>query len=179
MRLDNEIWEIIFKIIRDAMFLRGFDVDVQQAYQPTQQGVPTKPIISIHSIDSKRYGFPEDECYYDQDQDAIVRRESYWLERTYQVDALAIQNPATPNNPTAFDLVDAVASIMQQGIVVEYLQANGIGILRVQPLRVIYFVDDRGRHEQIPSFDFTLSYQQILLSTAVPITEVTAEIYEV
>lgn len=180
MITDNAVWEMLFALLNQKLVEFGFtNVAVQQTYQPTQQGVPLKPTVALHTIDSQRYGFPEDSCYYDQQQDAIVRRESYWLERTYQVDGYSIQSPETPSNPTAFDLVDTVAAILQTGSVVEFLQAQGFGILRVQPLRVIYFVDDRGRHEQIPSFDFTLTYQQIILSTAEPITEITAEIYEV
>jgi hypothetical protein len=179
IKTDNDVWALICDAIRTGMAERGLDVVVQQSYQPTQQGVPTKNTIALHAIDGARYGFPEDECFYDADQDAVIRRQSYWLTRSYQVDALAIQNPATLGSPTAFDLLEAASYIMQNFSVVEYLRVNGIGILRVQPLRVSYFLDDKGRHEQKPSFDFTLSYRQEILSTAEPITKVTAEIYEV
>lgn len=179
MRSDNEVWALIITALSDMMIELGLPCVVQQAYQPTQQGVPTEPTLAVNSITSTRYGFPEDTSYYDEGLDEIVQRQSYWLERTYQVEALAIQNPQTPGSPTAFDYLDAAAAILQTEKVVQYFTNNGIGILRIQPLRVIYIVDDRDQHEQVPSFDFTLSYQQILLSTAVPITEITAEIYEV
>ena len=179
MKTDNEVWALLIMAIDTSLTAMGLPATVIQSFQPTQQGVEVTPVVALHSIDSKRYGWPEDCSYYDEQTDTIVRRKSYWLERTYQVNALAIQNPATPSAPTAFDYIDAVSAILQTMDTQEFLFANGIGILRIQPLRVAYFVDDKGRHEQVPSFDFTLTYQQVQLAAALPITSITGEIYEV
>lgn len=179
MRTDNEIMAVLFRVIREGLAAWGVDAEVQQSYQPTEQGAPLKATVLLHSIDSKRYGFPEDVSYFDELTSEMIKRESYWLERTYQVDALALQNPADPDALTAFDYVDRVAAIMQTGTVIEKLRAESIGILRVQPLRIGYVVDDQDRNEQVPSFDFTITYQQIILSTAEIVTDITAEIYEV
>jgi len=183
MRTDNEIMAVLIRVIREGLIAWGIDAVVQQSYQPTEQGAPTKATVLLHSIDSKRYGFPEDVSYFDEIESEMIKRESYWLERTYQVDALAIQNPAESAADltvlTAFDYVDRVAALMQTGTVIEKLRAESIGILRVQPLRIGYVVDDKDRNEQVPSFDFTITYQQIILSTADIVTDITAEIYEV
>jgi len=179
MMTDNQVFAIIFAIVRDGCNDRGLDVYVQQSFQPTQQGVPTKPILAIHRIDSKRYGWPENESYFDENNDVVVQRQSYWLESTYQLDCLAIQNPQTPQEFTAFDFVDAAAMILQTSKAVDAFRAAGIGILRIEPLRVQYFIDDKGRHEQVPSFDFTLTYRQVLLDEANPVVRITGEIQEV
>ncbi len=179
MRTDNEIWALIILAISTSLDAMGLPATVIQSYQPTQQGVEITPVVALHTIDSKRYGWPEDTSYWDEQSQTMLKRKSYWLERTYQVNALAIQNPATPAAPTAFDYIDAVAAILQTMDTQEFLIANGIGILRIQPLRVAYFVDDKGRHEQVPSFDFTLTYQQVQMATAEPLVSITGEIYEV
>ena len=176
---DNQVWQILIGYMAAEMTARGLPATVQQAYQPTQQGTPAGPTVAISTIDSKRYGFPEDSSKYDPDLNEITRRTGYWLEKSYQVNALAIQDPKTPDDPTAFDYIDAAADILQTTEARDFFRQYGIGILRVQPLRVQYFVDDRDRHEQVPSFDFTLTYRQTKTATAEPIQTAEAGIYRV
>lgn len=179
IKTDNEIWALLIAILNAGLAERGLPATVLQSYQPEQQGVETTPVVVLHSIDSRRYGFPEDTSFYDEGANELKTLQGYWLERVYQVNALAIQDPANAAAPTAFDYIDAAAAIMQTSETQETLRGNGIGILRVQPLRAAYIVDDRDRHEQVPSFDFTLTYRQTFTKTVEPILSVEADIYEV
>jgi hypothetical protein len=179
IKTDNEVWALLVAIFNAGLAARGLPAAVLQSYQPTQQGVDSGPVVVLHSIDSKRYGWPEDTSFYDEGANELKTLQGYWLERTYQVNALAIQDPANVSAPTAFDYIDAAAAIIQTTETQETLRGNGIGVLRVQPLRVAYIVDDKGRHEQVPAFDFTLTYRQTFTQTAEPIQTVEAEIFEV
>ena len=178
-KTDNEVWAILVAIFSAGLAERGLPATVLQSYQPTQQGVELTPVVVLHGIDSKRYGFPEDTSYYDEPANEVKTRQGYWLERSYQVNALAIQDPSNIAAPTAFDYIDAAAAIIQTTETQETLRGNGIGILRVQQLRTAYIVDDRGRHEQVPTFDFTLTYRQTFTKTVEPIVSIEADIFEV
>lgn len=179
VKTDNEVWALLVAIFNAGLAARGLPAVVLQSYQPTQQGVESGPVVVLHSIDSKRYGWPEDNSFYDTGDDQVKTATGYWLERVYQVNALAIQDPKTPAAPTAFDYIDAAAAIIQTTETQATLRGNGIGVLRVQPLRVAYIVDDKGRHEQVPTFDFTLTYRQTHTQTAEPIQTVEAGLYGV
>lgn len=179
IKTDNEVWAVLITIFQNALSARGLPATVRQSYQPEQQGVETTPVVVLHGIDSKRYGFPEDTSYYDEIANEVKTREGYWLERSYQVNALAIQNPSDISAPTAFDYIDAAAAIIQTTETQDILRGHGIGVLRVQPLRTAYIVDDRARHEQVPTFDFTLTYRQTFTKTVAPIVTIEADIFEV
>lgn len=171
---DNEVLQKLFEVL-DAGFLeRGIvDLTVQSSYQPTQQGAPSNNIVNLHVIDSARYGHPENSV------NGQSRTNAYWLERTYQIDALAIQDPLNTNLLTAFDLVDAASDIMQSPEARSYLLQSGIGIIRVQALRMGYIIDDRDRNENAPSFDFTISYRQSRTVTIPTVERVEAGIFNV
>jgi len=176
---DKVVWYLLITGITFEMNENGYPCTVIQAYQPTQQGVETTPVISLNRINSKRYGFPERTSYYDQINDKVIMREGYWLESTYQVNAYVIQKPEDQVGFTAFDYLDRLASFLQNEEGIKYFRDLEIGILRIEQIRVNYFLDDRGRHEQVPSFDFTITYRQTTEKEIIPIVTVTAEIYEV
>jgi len=180
IRTDNEIMAIVFDVIRTGL-AAYYPVPplVQQAYQVTQQGVPQSDAVLVHSITSARYGFPQDESWYDETEQEMKQEQSWWLERTYQVDAVIGQADTSATARTAFDYVDAVSSILQTSSALEAFRSNEIGVLRIQPLRVTYIVDDMGRHEQVPSFDFTLTYKQSTLTIVPSLERYDAAIYGV
>ena len=106
----------------------------------------------------------------------MVHTETQYIESTWQMQALVLQNPATPNQYTASDLVNEVASIMQSDSTRTILNNNGIGILRVGDLINPYFVDDHDNFEASPSFDFVLIYQNTRTSINPIITTFTTDI---
>lgn len=156
---DNQLMQILLSVISSGLTARGYSATVQQGYQPTQQGVTTGPAVILHNIGNKRYGSPNNKSRW-ASGDTVAQTESFVLERTYQVDALSIQDPKQPSRPTPFDLVDVTAAILQSELVRATLWASNIGILRITDIRQTSITDDRERNEQSPSFDFTVNYTQ-------------------
>lgn len=157
---DNSLIQIFLPIINDALVADGYTgVTVMQSNQPTQQGIPTAPTIYFFKVASKRYGYLGRLDEWDSDTEDMIHIENQFYESTWQVSALVLQNPATPNQYTASDLVDEVSSIMQSDSTRDILNESGIGVLRVQDLVNPYFVDDRDNFEASPSFDFVLTYE--------------------
>ena len=163
---DNAVIQIFLPIISGTLTANGFTgVTVKQANQPTQQGIQTNPAVYFFKVAQKRYGFLGRLDTWDSGDEEMVHNESQYIESTWQVSALVLQSPATPNQYTASDLVNEVASIMQSDATRDILNQSNIGILRVKDLVNPYFVDDRDNFEAAPSFDFVLTYENIRPST--------------
>lgn len=157
---DNQLIQLFLPIIQAGLIVDGFaGVIVKQANQPTQQGVNSSPTVYFTMIDKRRYGYLGRFYAWDSDDSVMVHTESQYMESTFQVSALVRQFPTTPNQYTANDLVYEVSNIMQSDSTLDLLNAAGVGILRVTDIRNPYFTDDRDQFEAVPSFDFTLTYQ--------------------
>ncbi len=162
---DNQLFRILLPLIRDGLRVEGvINVAIKQQYQPTQQGLSSSPMILLHKIGDYRYGYPQRKSLWDQDAKAFIHTESVLIETTFQVNALAPQNPDQPYLLTASDLLNLVAILLQSDATRQTLQAHEIGIYRVRDLRQIYFVDDRDQFSASPSFDFTLTHSRTLKS---------------
>lgn len=176
--LDNAQVRALSPLLIQGMKDVGHDIIVKKDYQPTNQGLPEKPALFLHKIGDRRIGFPgrKDEWVEANPPTIPVgymkHTERCWYETTWQLSALAIQNPKKPNDPTASDLVNYAAYVMQSQNMLIGLRDSGIGILRVMGVRNPYFVDDKNRFEANPSFDFTLTHEQVIISTSpVALTE--------
>lgn len=169
---DNQLIQLFLPIINAALLADGFTgVTTKQANQPTQQGIQTNPAIYFFKVGDRRYGFLGRDDVWDQDSSSMQHSESQYYESTWQVSALVLQNPVTPNQYTASDLVNEVASIMQSDNTRDILNRSGVGILRVTDVLNPYFVDDRDNFEASPSFDFVLTYENIRQSTSPIVSE--------
>jgi hypothetical protein len=157
---DNQLIQLFLPIIQAGLIADGFtDVITKQANQPTQQGVNTGPTVYFFKVASKRYGFLGRWDKWDSLDSEMVHTESQYYETTFQISTLVRQLPMTPNQYTASDLANEVASIMQSDNTRAILNASGVGILRVTDIANPYFVDDRDQFEASPSFDFVLTSQ--------------------
>ena len=157
---DNSVIQIFLPIINAGLVADGFDdVIVTQSNQPTMQGISTDPTVYFFKLANRRYGFLGRYDKWSTVSSTLVHTEVQYIESTFQVSALVLQNPSTPSQYTASDLVNEVAAIMQSDSTLSTLNSNGIGILRVTDLTNPYFFDDRDNFEASPSFDFTLVYQ--------------------
>ena len=172
---DNQLIQLFLPIIKAGLLADGFNnVTVKQSNQPTMQGINTNPTVYFFKLNNKRYGYLGRDDVWNGSQ--IVHTETQYIESTWQMQALVLQNPATPNQYTASDLVNEVASIMQSDSTRTILNNNGIGILRVGDLINPYFVDDHDNFEASPSFDFVLIYQNTRTSINPIITTFTTDI---
>lgn len=169
-KTDNDIIRIFLPIIQSSLITDGFTgVTVKQLNQPTQQGIPKTPCVYFFKVSNKRYGYLG---RFDKWVNPVMaHHEKQYMEITFQVMALVLQYPITPNQYTASDLVNEVASIMQSDNTREILNNNRIGILRVMDVSNPYFVDDRDQFEASPTFDFTLTYQDDRVSNIAIVEE--------
>lgn len=177
---DNALFTLIISLINSMKADVGLsEVQIAQSYQPTQQGVNTKPTAYLFKIGDKRYGYPAFQEIWDADSETMIHKTTQQYETTFQISALAIQNPKTPSAPTASDILNLIAYILQSSTIVAAFEAQDVGILRVTDVRNPYFQDDKGRNEASPSFDFVLTHKQIILSTSPVITETELNIIEI
>jgi len=171
---DNELNILIKSVIDAGLVMRGFTgntaIPVKQSYQPTNQGADTEPTIYFHKLPDHRYGYLKRKSVWDRDQQKMIHTEEQWYESTFQINALATQNPKNVTQLTANDIVNIVASIIQGDAGRGAFQTAGVGILRISEIRNIPFVDDRERFEYEPSFDFTLTHAQVIISESPVIT---------
>ncbi|UUM20931.1 hypothetical protein [Mycoavidus sp. SF9855] len=162
---DNQLFRILLPLIRDGLRAEGvINVAIKQQYQPTQQGLSSSPMVLLHKIGDYRYGYPQRKSIWDQDAKAFIHMESVAIETTFQFNALVPQHPEQPELPTASDVLNLVAMILQSDASRHALRKHEIGIYRVRDLRQIYFVDDRDQFAASPSFDFTLTHSRTLTS---------------
>lgn len=163
----------LFKIVGDLL-TAGFamsvspmqNVIITKAAQSTQQGVPSGATVFMTKLPDYRYGsrgvkdvwVPTDTMGGGIEQ----HTETQQYESTFQLNCLVTTLPSTPDQPTAADLLNFAAYIMQSQATIDTLQAQGIGIERVTQVRNIPFKDDRDNFEYSPSFDFVLTHKQIV-----------------
>lgn len=167
---DNEIYKIIIPYIRSGLATFNIEANVQQSYQPQQQGVPTKSTVFLSKIAAKRYGFLGRFDMYDEDNSKEIHTETQQMETIFQANCLAIQDPLNKSQLTASDILNYVAAILQSSAAIAYFEGLGMGIYRVTDIRNPHFSDDKGRFEASPSFDFTISHK-FTVTTEIPVIE--------
>lgn len=171
--LDNQLIQVIISIINAGLTAAGTPyskVLIKQSNQPTQQGVPTKSTVFLTKVFDHRYGSLRRNDEWDLDTLKMIHTETQQYESSFQIEALAIQNPADINSLTASDIVNRVAAILQSDFALTTFQDNDIGIERIIDARNPYFQDDKQRNEAVPSFDFILTHKQVIITES-PIIE--------
>ncbi|WP_197328675.1 phage gateway protein [Ralstonia syzygii] len=177
---DNELIRLLIPLIRDGLRPLGIgDIEIKKQYQPTQQGTPGGNVLFLHKIGDARYGYPARKSVWDRQAGEFVHTESVWMQTSFQVNALALQDPERTDLPTASDLLNLAVYVLQSDAARQTLQSHAVGIYRVQEIRQIYFVDDRDRFEASPSFDFTLTHRRTITSRAPSVDTFEQNIYRV
>lgn len=197
--LDNQLITLIVQTIIAGEVSTGINgTPIAAAYQPTNQGINTQPTGYLWKIGDKRIGSPARHNYIGtlnlitengqnitgNGQNIIVDKtpvhsEAQWYETTLQFSVLATQNPATPNQYTASDILNLIASILQSDATIAALEAQDVGVLRIKDIRNPYFLDDRSQFEANPSMDVIFTHLQIIQTAQQVITETVINIFEV
>lgn len=160
---DNGIIQIIISTISSQLSTAGVSgLSIKQSFQPTQQGVNTQPTAYFFKIGDRRIGSPSREDVWDSVNLKMVHTESQWYETSFQISVLSTQDPTNTSQMTASDICNALAYILQSSQTIDTFINQGLGLLNVMQVRNMYFVDDRGRHEALPSFDFTITHKQTI-----------------
>lgn len=161
---DNQLFALIIPILNAGFAAQSLDIIVMQNFQPTQQGVPNSPVLYLHKVSDHRYGHVHRKDEWDDEEEVERHTETQWYETTFQASALAIQDPANVNSLTAADILNTAAAILQSDSTIQALGSQNVGILRIMDIRNPYFTDDRDRFEASPSFDFTLTHEQAIIT---------------
>lgn len=175
----NETLAILISAVSTIMAQTGMPVDVQAAFQPTNQGTQVAPFIAIHYVSSRRYGFPQVVETYNASTTSFDRVESYILEETYQFTAYAMADPANTTPPTAYDYAKRAAAVLQSAQLRGILLKYGIGFQRVTDIRTPFFIDDRERQEMSPSFDFTITREETVNYSVPVVVDTEIDIHRV
>lgn len=181
---DNELLARLIARLNDAISAYPFvglrsPVTVQQKQQPTQQGVPLGPTVFIERLFDHRHG--SSVVLYDPAivGQTLTESEVQVYETTFQLSALAIQDPRNLAAPTAADLCNVAAFIVQSRSFLRQFAVDNVGVLRVSEVRNLYFTDDRGRQESHPSFDLVLTYGRATVSTVPLLQSVELGLYPI
>lgn len=178
--LDNQLIPLILNVLNSGLITLGItNVIVQQAAQPTQQGIPSDGTIFLSKVMDHRYGFLSSSSVWDIDQDAEFLTQEQQYESTFQVNALVIQNPTNLTSLTASDLINNASNILQWDSTISYFSQNNVGILRINPIRNLIFMDDKQRFEYSPSFDFVLTHIQLVTFPTPVVNEINPGIYRI
>lgn len=165
--LDNPLITLIINtIIAGEASANIAGTPIKQAFQPTQQGVNTVPTAYLYKINDTPYGSPLRTDIWNPDINTMVHTETQTYETTFQISALATQNPANQQQYTASDIINLIRYILQSSVTIATLLANDVGIERVTAVRNTPFEDDRQRHEFEPSFDFIVTHKQTITTTS-------------
>ena len=160
---DNQLTKLLRDKLLAGLARLGLTAEVLANQQPTMQGRTTTATLYFSAISENRYGWQYSRTSYDPETMEIEREEAQWLRTTYQVTALAPQDPRNLLLPTAKDLLRAASIIIGGQSFTQALTKDGVGVERVTELRNPYFVNDQGQFEASPSFDFTVTRKAAII----------------
>lgn len=160
IRTDNDIIATLVTLLNEGFtYANSSGVTVMQKNQPTREGIPSGPAVFIEKLFDRRYGFPKTERVV-QDN-GFVESLFQKYDTTFQISARSMQYPGV-DQPTASDLLNTAASILQSTKAVTLFQANKAGLYRiVSAVSNNYLQDDQDRPEASPSFDIGVSYTRV------------------
>ena len=191
---DFQIAELIINVLRTGLDALGLNsVLIKQLYQHRQVGIEQSPTLYFFKVVAPRYGYPGRQDIHDTNTNTFSHHESVWRTPTYQVsgyggytnrsqtvfDSFGFEPEGSnfgrsnfgTTLPTASDITEKAADVMQTSSTRLALLERNVGIIRITDVRESYFTDERQRYEQNPSFDFQLSYQHTILTRVDPVTD--------
>lgn len=182
---DGALFTLV-KATLDAGFAADYpqfgEITVKQSYQPRTTGAPSGNSVLLSQGVQRRYGFMRRANVWvpavGPTPAYMKRTETQMWEATFQCDALVLAPPQPKALApyTSGDICSAASWILQGDVGRAALFAGGCGVYRVTDIRSPYFQNEQGQFQQSPSFDFTLSYEEVRTFTT-PI--VTSEIWRI
>jgi hypothetical protein len=168
---DNDVLAALIASLRTSLDSYGLTtVGIEQSYQPRQIGINRTPTVYLHKIMANRWGWVGRKDVFNTEQSEFNHSDVYYRAATFQIDGLALQDPRKIDQLTASDLVETSADALQSLETIESLAKKQIRIERITQIRENYFIDDRDRHEQVPSFDCIVTYLINRTAVTPPVT---------
>jgi hypothetical protein len=160
---DNQLFALIIATLQAGLTTQAITVGIQQDYQPRLQGAPLAPTLFLTKLGDHRYGTAHKKAVNTSPGQGTVT-ETQQVETTFQVGALAIQDPADTTGFTASDYANVAAQILASDVSVAAFVSAGAQILRITEVRNPQFKDERDQFEASPSFDFVLKHFRTLVN---------------
>jgi len=178
--LDNDIYKNIKKVLDDGFAALGMTgIIVKQRYQPTKQGTPIQNMVTFFKLPNVLVGSPQASDEWDHVNSIMVNKQIQAIETTLQIGAQVLIDPAKPSPFTASDLVTSAAMILQSQDTITKFVALGLGVQKIRGIRNPYFLDDRDQFEADPSFDFTVSHEQVIIRSSPVVQTETFDLYRI
>lgn len=175
---DNELIAMFRPAITEMLTAQGVTADVIQSAQPTIQGASSTNLVFFYKISEQAEGVVGASDTWDEDAQEMVHTETQVYSTTFQAGALCPQTPSS--TMTAPDVLRLVRMAIQSPVVLRDLATNhGVGILNIQNIRNTIITNDKNLFEASPSFDFTLTHKQVIITTTPIVETVTARIERV
>lgn len=142
---------------------------VTQNNDVTQEGVPSNPFVFFEKMSDHEYGWPLASGYKmnaappaGQQLPDFTLTEGQWVESTFQVTPLVIQNPSDLSIPTPSDVAHLLKQFLNARATLDTFRAAGVSVLRITDVRNPKFKDERDLFEANPNFDVVLQHKRTL-----------------
>ena len=157
--LQVELFTLIRKIILEGLERYGHTgYTVKRGYQWTKQGAPADPGVFFYPVFDRRIGSPKQLSQFDP-INGMQTVQAQCIEADFQIYArVPTGKDGETLSPTSSDIAHLVADVFMSELVIKQLQAQNVGVLRVVDVTPDFEENDKGRHEQVPVFQLTLSY---------------------
>ncbi len=153
----NELIRIFLPLFKSSLTSYGYNIEILQAYQPTQTGI--KDALYFFDITTERLGYPIRSSKWDAVQSKTISTDTQLLATTFQASALVQSRTAY----TSLDVLTNLSMYIQSSEFIEELGKNDIGVFTIKEIRENWFKDDRDQYQSSPSFDFTLTYNRAMI----------------
>jgi hypothetical protein len=166
---DNDLIALFAGQLEAASAAAGWNYPVIQNYQPTQEGLPSDPFILFEKLFDHEYGWQVSSEYTlnaapppGYQLPDFVNNNFQWVESTFQVTSLVIQDVNDLTIPTPSDVCHYLKLWLNARTPMAVFRAAGASILRITDVRNAKFEDDRGLFEANPNFDVVLQHKRAI-----------------
>lgn len=164
---ENELKALMRATLIAGLASSGYaGIKVKQSYQPTTQGREQAPTLYYWQLSGptkvgKAWHLQE----YDVTTDSVITTQVQNVLTTFQLQATAPVSVTDTSLPTPGDIALAAAQVVESWPFIAELQANGAGICNTTAIRPMQIQNDQDEFEDVPSFDFTVAHQDIIILT--------------
>jgi len=177
---EADVWRSLIPVLRSGLDSNGHaDVKIRQSFQPRAQGASLDDSIYLFKVAARRYASQGRSAEYSVANDNFDVTDNYWIEATFQLTATIQRDVKDSASLTAYDIAEKCSAILQASAARQSLLDSRIGILRITDIRNPIEINDYDQYEQFPSFDFILTYNQTIASTAPATTTVNSAAHNI
>lgn len=160
--IDNDLYVIVRTQLLAQLARYGQPTwDVQQAFQPEQQGDnPTdQPCLYFHALPDYRYGWPQRKDIWSPLSGIMEHRESQQMEKTLQFNGVMQDTADNVSGLIVADMLKLAAQAFQSDTMMAAMRAQGLGVLRISQIRNVPIQNEQGNFAMNPSFDVVLTHR--------------------